>query len=60
MFPRFVRFATVAATLVLVSAAGVRAQSELQAPDVLVKNVTLEALDIIRKERTSRRAIARK
>jgi len=50
MFPRFVRFATVAATLVLVSAAGVRAQSELQAPDVLVKNVTLEVVDIIRKD----------
>jgi phospholipid transport system substrate-binding protein len=51
MFPRFVRFATAAATAVLVSAGGVRAQSEIQAPDLLVKNVTLEVVDIILKDK---------
>jgi phospholipid transport system substrate-binding protein len=51
MFPRFVRFATAAAAAVLVSAGGARAQSEIQAPDLLVKNVTLEVVDIIQKDK---------
>jgi phospholipid transport system substrate-binding protein len=51
MSPRFERFATVAATAVLVLAGSVRAQSEIQAPDILVKNVTLEVVDIIQKDK---------
>ena len=51
MFPRFERFATVAATAVFVLAGSVCAQSEIQAPDVLVKNVTLEVVDIIQKDK---------
>jgi phospholipid transport system substrate-binding protein len=51
MFPTFVRFATAAATAVLVSAGGARAQSEIQAPDLLVKNVTLEVVEIIQKDK---------
>ena len=47
MFPLFARFATVAAAMSVFAAGGVRAQAELQAPDVLVKNVTLEVVDII-------------
>ena len=51
MFPTFVRFATAAATLALVSAGGVRAQSEIPAPDQLVKTVTLEVVDLIQKDK---------
>jgi phospholipid transport system substrate-binding protein len=53
MFPMFARFATVAATAALVLAGGARAQApaDLQAPDVLVKNVTLEVVDIIQKDK---------
>ena len=53
MFPTFVRFATAAATVALVSAGGVRAQApaEVPAPDVLVKTVTLEVVDIIQKDK---------
>jgi phospholipid transport system substrate-binding protein len=66
MFPKVVRLATVAATVVLALAAGMRgaaaqaqaqgaqtqsAQSEMTAPDVLVKNVTLEVVDIIQKDK---------
>jgi phospholipid transport system substrate-binding protein len=52
MFPMFVRFATVAAAAALVLAGGARAQApEVQAPDVLVKNVTLEVVDIIQKDK---------
>ena len=47
----FLRFATAAATAALVSAESVRAQSELQAPDALVKTVTLEVVDIIQKDK---------
>ena len=46
----FRRFATAAATAVIVSSGGVRAQSEIQAPDALVKAVTLEVVDLIRKD----------
>lgn len=49
MFPKLVRLATVAAAAVLALAGGARAQ-EL-APDVLVKNVTLEVVDIIRHDK---------
>lgn len=47
----FVRFATLAATagLALVLAQGARAQE--MAPDVLVKNVTLEVVDILKKDK---------
>jgi phospholipid transport system substrate-binding protein len=51
MFPTFVRLATAAATAALVLAGSVRAQSEIQAPDLLVKNVTLEVVDIIQKDK---------
>src|SRR5271169_1119967 len=49
MFPMFVRFATVAATATLVLSGGARAQEV--APDVLVKTVTLEVVDIIRQDK---------
>jgi phospholipid transport system substrate-binding protein len=49
MVPMFVRFATVAATAVLVLSGGARAQE--MAPDVLVKNVTLEVVDILQKDK---------
>jgi phospholipid transport system substrate-binding protein len=53
MFPMLVRFAAAGATAALVLAGGARAlaQSELQAPDALVKNVTLEVIDIIQKDK---------
>jgi phospholipid transport system substrate-binding protein len=51
MFPMLLRFATAAATAVLVSAGSARAQPELQAPDALVKTVTLEVVDIIQKDK---------
>ena len=61
MFPKFLRFATAAATAALVSAGGgVRAQSEIQAPDVLVKNVTLEVVDIIQKDKDIQKGDRRK
>ena len=43
--------ATAAATAAFVMADGARAQSEIPAPDLLVKNVTLEVVDIIRKDK---------
>lgn len=49
MFPMIVRFATAAATAALVLAGGARAQE--MAPDVLVKTVTLEVVDIIRQDK---------
>jgi len=51
VFPTFVQFASAAATAVLVLAGGARAQAEIQAPDLLVKNVTLEVVDIIQKDK---------
>jgi phospholipid transport system substrate-binding protein len=53
MFPMFVRFATAAAATVFFVAGGARAQAqpELLAPDVLVKNVTVEVVDIILKDK---------
>jgi len=53
MFPIFARLATAAATAALVLAGGVcaQAQSEIQAPDLLVKTVTLEVVDIIQKDK---------
>ncbi|MGH6891848.1 MAG: ABC transporter substrate-binding protein, partial [Dongiaceae bacterium] len=48
MFPKMVRLATVAAAALLALAGGARSQ-EL-APDALVKNVTLEVVDIIQKD----------
>jgi phospholipid transport system substrate-binding protein len=46
----FRRFATAAATAVIVASGAARAQSEIQAPDALVKAVTLEVVDLIRKD----------
>ena len=59
MGPRFVRLAIAAAALVLAGAAppaaaqaqGAQSQPEMMAPDVLVKNVTLEVVDIIQKDK---------
>jgi phospholipid transport system substrate-binding protein len=53
MFPMFVRFATAAATAALVVAGGTHAlaQTDTQAPDQLVKSVTLEVVDIILKDK---------
>jgi phospholipid transport system substrate-binding protein len=53
MFPMFVRFATVAAATAFIAAGGARAQTqaEIQAPDLLVKNVTLEVVDLILKDK---------
>ena len=53
MLPMLVRLATAAATAALVLAGGARAQaqSEIQAPDLLVKTVTLEVVDIIQKDK---------
>ena len=51
MLPMFRRLAMASAAAALVIAGGVRAQApEIQAPDVLVKNVTLEVVDIILKD----------
>jgi phospholipid transport system substrate-binding protein len=49
MLPIFVRLATAAATAALVLAGGARAQE--MAPDLLVKSVTLEVVDIIQKDK---------
>ena len=53
MLPMFARLATAAATAALVLSAGARAQAqlEIQAPDLLVKTVTLEVVDIIQKDK---------
>ena len=60
MFPRIMRFATAAAAAVLVSAGGALAQSEIQAPDLLVKNVTLEVVEIIQKDKDIQKGDRRK
>ena len=53
MFPMFVRFAMLAAATAFIAAGGARAQApaEVQTPDLLVKNVTLEVVDIILKDK---------
>jgi phospholipid transport system substrate-binding protein len=53
MFPMFVRFAMVAAATAFIAAGGALAQvqADIQAPDVLVKNVTLEVVDLILKDK---------
>jgi phospholipid transport system substrate-binding protein len=53
MLPMFARLAMAAAAAALVIAGGARAQaqSEIQAPDLLVKAVTLEVVDIIQKDK---------
>ncbi len=76
MFPKFVRFATAAATAVaalagalfagLPSAAaqaqaqGAQAGAELTAPDALVKAVTLEVVDILQKDKDIQQGDRRK
>jgi len=57
---RFERFAMAAAAAVLVSAGGARAQSEIQAPDLLVKNVTLEVVEIIQRDKDIQKGDRRK
>ena len=53
MLPMSVRLATAAAMalLVMVGGARVQAQSEIMAPDLLVKTVTLDVVDIILKDK---------
>src|SRR6185503_12485348 len=51
MLARFVRFATAAAMSALFVAGGAQSQSEIIAPDLLVKSVTLEVVDIIQKDK---------
>ena len=62
MFPMSVRFATAAAAAAIFMAGGARAQAqpEIQAPDVLVKNVTLEVVDIILKDKDVQRGDRKK
>ena len=62
MFPMSVRFATAAAAAVIFMVGGARAQAqpEIQAPDVLVKNVTLEVVDIILKDKDIQRGDRKK
>ena len=50
MFPMFARFATAAATATFVLSGAAFAQAEM-APDVLVKTVTLEVVDLIQKDK---------
>ena len=54
MLVRFVRFATAGAASVLALAASAQATSEITAPDILVKSVTLEVVDIIQKDKEIR------
>ena len=54
----FVRFATLAATGALVLSAG--AQAQAMAPDVLVKDVTLEVVGIIRNDKDIQKGDRRK
>lgn len=54
MLPKSIRLATAAATAALVLAGGLRAQgarAQEMAPDALVKNVTLEVVDIIQHDK---------
>ena len=60
MFPRFVRLATATAAAAVVLAGSAHAQSEIQAPDVLVKAVTLEVVDIIQKDKDIQKGDRRK
>ena len=62
MIPRFVRLATAtaAAAVVLAGSAHAQAQLEIQAPDVLVKTVTLEVVEIIQKDKDIQKGDRRK
>ena len=60
MSPAVVRLARAVATAALVTAGGARAQSEIQAPDLLVKTVTLEVVDIIQKDKDIQKGDRRK
>src|SRR6185369_2252694 len=62
MFPALVRFAgaAAAAAVVLAGSASAQAQSELTPPDVLVKNVTLEVVEIIQKDADMQKGDRRK
>lgn len=54
MFVHFARLATAAASSMLVFAAASPARAEITPPDVLVKTVTLEVVDIIQKDKEIR------
>lgn len=54
MFAHFARLATAAASSMLVFAAASPARAEITPPDVLVKTVTLEVVDIIQKDKEIR------
>ena len=62
MFPALVRFAGIAAAAAIVLAGGAtaQAQTEITAPDLLVKNVTLEVVDIIQKDKDIQKGDRRK
>ena len=60
MFPGFVRLATAAATAALVLAGGARAQEKEMAPDLLVKTVTLDVVDLIQKDKDIQKGDRRK
>jgi len=51
VFPKLAWIATAAATAAFALAGVARAEQETTAPDVLVKNVTLEVVDIIQKDK---------
>ena len=60
MFPRFVRLATAAATAAFVLAGSARAQEKEMAPDLLVKTVTLDVVDLIQKDKDIQKGDRRK
>ncbi len=60
MLPTFVRLATAAAAATLVLAGGARAQEKEMAPDLLVKTVTLDVVDLILKDKDIQKGDRRK
>ena len=60
MFPMSVRLATAAATAALVLAGGARAQEKEMTPDLLVKTVTLDVVDLIQKDKDIQKGDRRK
>jgi phospholipid transport system substrate-binding protein len=60
MLPRFVRLATAAAAAALVLAGAARAQEKELAPDLLVKTVTLDVVDLIQKDKDIQKGDRRK
>jgi len=60
VLPTFVRLATAAAAATLVLAGGARAQEKEMAPDLLVKTVTLDVVDLILKDKDIQKGDRRK